>query len=122
MVTDPARVRRSDPGNPDVCPVGDLHKIFSSPETMSKVYDGCRSASIGCIECKGWAADSLWKVLEPIQKRRAKYEAEPKLAWDILEAGSAKACVAAESTMNEVRAATNLSFEYEPPKVVAEKQ
>ena len=122
MVTDPARVRRSDPGNPDVCPVGDLHKIFSSPETMSEVYDGCRSASIGCIECKGWAADSLWKVLEPIQKRRAKYEAEPKLAWDILEAGSAKACVAAESTMNEVRAATNLSFEYEPPKVVAEKQ
>ena len=122
MVTDPARVRRSDPGNPDVCPVGDLHKIFSSAETMSKVYDGCRSAGIGCIECKGWAADSLWKVLEPIQGRRAKYEAEPKLAWDILEAGSAKACVAAESTMNEVRAATNLSFEYEPPKVVAEQQ
>jgi tryptophanyl-tRNA synthetase len=122
MVTDPARVRRSDPGNPDVCPVGDLHKIFSSAETMSKVYDGCRSAGIGCIECKGWAADSLWKVLEPIQERRAKYEAEPKLAWDILEAGSAKARVAAESTMNEVRAATNMSFEYEPPKVVAEKQ
>ena len=121
MVTDPARVRRSDPGNPDVCPVGDLHKIFSSPETMSKVYDGCRSAGIGCIECKGWAADSLWKVLEPIQERRAKYEADPKLAWDILEAGSAKARIAAESTMNEVRAATNLSFEYEPPKVVADK-
>ena len=121
MVTDPARVRRSDPGNPDVCPVGDLHKIFSSSETMSKVYDGCRSAGIGCIECKGWAADSLWQVLEPIQERRAKYEAEPKLAWDILEAGSAKAGAAAESTMNEVRAATNMSFEYEPPKVVAEK-
>jgi tryptophanyl-tRNA synthetase len=121
MVTDPARVRRTDPGNPDVCPVGDLHKIFSSPETMSKVYDGCRSASIGCIECKSWAADSLWKVLEPIQERRAKYEADPKLAWDILEAGSAKARVAAESTMNEVRAATNMSFEYEPPKVVTEK-
>jgi len=121
MVTDPARVRRTDPGNPDLCPVGDLHKIFSSPETMSKVYDGCRSASIGCIECKGWAADSLWKVLEPIQARRAKYEADPKLAWDILEAGSAKARVAAESTMNEVRAATNLSFEFEPLKVAAEK-
>jgi len=57
MVTDPARVRRTDPGNPDACPVGDLHKIFSTTETMTKVYDGCRSASIGCIECKKWAAD-----------------------------------------------------------------
>src|SRR3954468_10354482 len=59
MVTDPARVRRSDPGNPDVCPVGDLHKIFSDRETNAKVDVGCRSAGIGCIECKGWAADSL---------------------------------------------------------------
>ncbi|HEY4961352.1 MAG TPA: tryptophan--tRNA ligase [Terriglobales bacterium] len=116
MVTDPARIRRSDPGNPDVCPVGDLHKIFSSSDTMSKVYDGCRTAGIGCIECKKWAADSLWDVLAPIQERRAKYEAEPKLAWDLLEAGSAKARMAAESTMEEVRAAANLSFEYEPPK------
>ena len=115
MVTDPARVRRSDPGNPDVCPVGDLHKIFSSAEIMSKVYEGCRSAGIGCIECKKWAADSLWNVLQPIQERRAKYDSNPKLAWDILEAGSAKARAAAESTMEEVRAAANLSFEYEPP-------
>ncbi|MFZ1133590.1 MAG: tryptophan--tRNA ligase [Candidatus Korobacteraceae bacterium] len=116
MVTDPARVRRSDPGNPDVCPVGDLHKIFSSPETMAKVYEGCRSAGIGCIECKGWAADSLWHVLEPIQARRAKYELNPKLAWDVLEAGSSKARVEAEATMQEVRAAANLSYEFEPPK------
>jgi tryptophanyl-tRNA synthetase len=116
MVTDPARVRRTDPGNPDVCPVGDLHKIFSSPETMAKVYEGCRSAGIGCIECKGWAADSLWNVLEPIQERRAKYEANPKLAWDLLEAGSSKARVDAEATMQEVRAAANLSYEFEPPK------
>lgn len=112
MVTDPARIRRTDPGNPDVCPVGDLHKIFSSPETMAKVYDGCRSAGIGCIECKKWAADSLWSVLEPIQQRRAKYVADPKLAWDILETGSTKARKAAEATMNEVRDAANLSFTY----------
>jgi len=116
MVTDPARVRRSDPGNPDVCPVGDLHKIFSSPETMAKVYQGCRSAGIGCIECKIWASDSLWEVLAPIQGRREKYEANPRLAWDVLEAGSAKARVAAKSTMEEVRAAANMSFSYEPPK------
>ncbi len=122
MVTDPARVRRSDPGNPDVCPVGDLHKIFSSPETMTKVYEGCRSAGIGCIECKGWAADSLWHVLAPIQERRAKYESNPKLAWDLLEAGSSKARVAAEATMQEVRAAANLSYEFEPPKTTNENQ
>ena len=65
MVTDPARVRRTDPGNPDVCPVGDLHKIFSSKETMAKVNEGCRSAGIGCIECKGWAADALVQHAEP---------------------------------------------------------
>ncbi len=122
MVTDPARIRRSDPGNPDVCPVGDLHKIFSSSDTMAMVYDGCRSAGIGCIECKKWAADSLWEVLGPIQERRAKYEADPKLAWDLLEEGSAQARTAAESTMEEVRAAANLSFAYEPPKQDVEVQ
>lgn len=116
MVTDPARIRRSDPGDPDKCPVGDLHKIFSSSETMSRVYEGCRSAGIGCIECKGWAADSLWRVLEPMQERRQKYEANPKLAWDILEAGSAKARKVAEATMVEAREAANLSHEYEAPE------
>ena len=73
MVTDPARVRRTDPGDPDKCPVGDLHKVFSTPETMAKVYEGCRSAGIGCIECKGWAADSIVRELAPIQERRAHY-------------------------------------------------
>jgi len=115
MVTDPARIRRSDPGDPDKCPVGDLHKIFSDAGTMAKVYDGCRSAGIGCIECKGWAADNLWKVLAPIQERRAKYEADPKLAWDILEEGSKKARAVAEATMVEARDAANLSHKYEPP-------
>ncbi len=115
MVTDPARIRRTDPGNPDVCPVGDLHKIFSTPETMAKVNEGCRTAAIGCIECKTWAADSLLKVLGPIQDRRQQYEANPKLAWDILEGGSAKARVAAEATMEEARDAANLSHAYEPP-------
>ena len=71
MVTDPARIRRTDPGDPDKCPVGDLHKVFSTPETMAKVYEGCRSAGIGCIECKGWAADALVQILKPIQERRA---------------------------------------------------
>jgi len=106
MVTDPARVRRTDPGDPDKCPVGDLHKVFSTPETLAKVYDGCRSAGIGCIECKGWAADALVQVLNPIQERRARFtEAEVK---DILENGSERARVRAEQTMVEVRAAMQM--------------
>jgi tryptophanyl-tRNA synthetase len=113
MVTDPARVRRSDPGNPDVCPVGDLHKIFSSPETLAKVDAGCRSAGIGCIECKSWAADALVTILNPMQERRKKYEENPRLAWDILEAGSARARQTADATMAEVRDAMGMSLEYE---------
>ena len=113
MVTDPARVRRSDPGNPDVCPVGDLHKIFSSKETMAKVNEGCRSAGIGCIECKGWAADALVKLLNPMQERRKKFEENPRLAWDILEAGTQRARKAAGETMDDVRAAMGMSLEYD---------
>ena len=101
MVTDPARIRRSDPGDPDKCPVGDLHKVFSTPGTMAKVYEGCRSAGIGCIECKSWASDSLLKVLQPIQERRASIT-EPQ-AIEFLEEGSRRAAVRAEQTMVEVR-------------------
>jgi len=116
MVTDPARVRRIDKGNPDVCPVGDLHKIFSSKETMAKVNEGCRSAGIGCIECKGWAADALVELLNPMQERRRKFEENPRLAWDILETGSERARKTAGETMKEVRAAMGMSLEYEACK------
>ena len=107
MVTDPARVRRTDPGDPDKCPVGDLHKVFSTPETMAKVYDGCRSAGIGCIECKSWAADALVRVLEPIQARRASFTESQ--VFGILEDGSNRARARAEQTMVEVRAAMQMS-------------
>jgi tryptophanyl-tRNA synthetase len=107
MVTDPARIRRKDPGDPDKCPVGDLHKVFSTPETIAKVYEGCRSAGIGCIECKGWAADALVQILNPIQERRAKYT--PAEVEDILKDGSARARSRAEQTMTEVRAAMKLT-------------
>ena len=110
MVTDPARVRRSDPGNPDVCPVGDLHKIFSDPATMEKVNVGCRSAGIGCIECKSWAADALVQLLSPMQERRKKFEENPRLAWDILDAGTERAREAASETMNDVREAMGMSL------------
>jgi tryptophanyl-tRNA synthetase len=110
MVTDPRRIKRTDRGDPDVCPVGDLHKIFSSKETMAKVYEGCRSAGIGCIECKSWVADALVKILNPMQERRKKYEDNPRLAWDILEAGSARAREVAGGTMDEVRRAMGLDY------------
>ena len=115
MVTDPARVKRTDKGDPDKCPVGDLHKIFSSKETMANVYEGCRSAGIGCIECKSWAADALVKLLNPMQERRRKFENHPRLAWDILEEGSRRASKAAAETMRDVRAAMGMSLGYEAP-------
>jgi tryptophanyl-tRNA synthetase len=108
MVTDPARVRRTDPGDPDICPVGDLHKVFSTPETLANVYEGCRSAGIGCIQCKGWAADALVQVLAPIQERRATFT--EKQAMEILADGSNRARVRAERTMVEVRAAMQLGL------------
>lgn len=108
MVTDPARVRRTDPGNPDVCPVGDLHKVFSSAETLANVYAGCTTAGIGCLECKSWAADSIIRALHPIQERRRPYEQNPQLVTEILEAGGDKARARAEQTMVEVRDAMGL--------------
>ena len=114
MVTDPARVRRTDAGDPDKCPVGDLHKVFSSPETMAKVYEGCRSAGIGCIECKGWVADNLVQVLQPIQERRAGFsEAQVK---EILKDGSNHARARAEETMRQVRSAMQMSLSGENGK------
>jgi tryptophanyl-tRNA synthetase len=107
MVTDPARIRRTDPGDPDKCPVGDLHKVFSTPETLAKVYDGCRSAGIGCIECKSWAADALVQLLEPIQTRRAGFSGSR--VKEILEAGCNRAGARAKQTMEEVRAAMQLT-------------
>ncbi|MGA8528101.1 MAG: tryptophan--tRNA ligase [Acidobacteriaceae bacterium] len=109
MVTDPARVRRRDPGNPDKCPVGDLHKIFSSPETMARVYEGCTTAGIGCLECKGWAADSIVQHLAPIQARRTHFEQNPTLVTDILHDGARRAAARAEQTMQEVRTSMGLA-------------
>jgi tryptophanyl-tRNA synthetase len=109
MVTDPARIRRTDPGNPDVCPVFDLHKVFSSAETIERVNRECRTAEIGCIDCKKLAAGHLNTFLAPIQERRRPYEANPQKVWDILEDGTAKARVVAQATMAEVRQAVNLA-------------
>ncbi len=106
MVTDPARVRRADPGNPDKCPVGDLHKVFSSAERLKDVYAGCMSAGIGCIECKSWLADSIVAELAPMQERRANVTDEKVV--EVLEEGNRNAKQAAEKTMQLVREAVGL--------------
>jgi tryptophanyl-tRNA synthetase len=105
MVTDPARKRRTDPGNPDVCPVYDWHKLFSPPETLKWSAEGCRSAGIGCIECKAAMADNLIKWIGPVRARREEYAAHPDKVLQILDDGSAKAREVAQKTMARVREA-----------------
>jgi tryptophanyl-tRNA synthetase len=108
MVTDPARIRRTDPGNPEICPVGDLHKVFSPDATRLKVWEGCTTAAIGCIECKRWLADNVVSMLAPMQERRRYYESHPEEVDAILEAGNARANARANQTMREVRSAMGL--------------
>ncbi|MDW5267315.1 MULTISPECIES: tryptophan--tRNA ligase [Acidobacteriaceae] len=108
MVTDPARIRREDRGNPDVCPVFDLHKVFSSEETQQKAREGCTTAGIGCIECKSWLADGVVEALAPIQERRRHFEANPDEVDAILQDGAAKAAARAAITMQQVRSAVGL--------------
>ncbi len=105
MVTDPARKRRSDPGNPDVCPVYDWHKLFSPPETLKWAAEGCRTAGIGCIECKAAMADNLIKWISPIREKRIYYQNRGKLVKEILEDSSVRARLHARRTMLKVREA-----------------
>jgi tryptophanyl-tRNA synthetase len=109
MVTDPARVRRTDPGNPDVCPVFDLHKVFSSEATQAEARAGCTSAGIGCIQCKGWLADAVVAELKPIQERRRYFEANPDEVDAILDDGAFRANGRTAVTMRQVLSAVGLS-------------
>ncbi len=107
MVTDPARKRRTDPGNPDVCPVYDWHKLFSAeePGRLEWVRQGCTTAGIGCIECKDAMATNLIKWIAPVRERRVKWENDSKGVLEILDAGSRKARKVAQGTMERVREA-----------------
>jgi tryptophanyl-tRNA synthetase len=105
MVTDPARKRRTDPGNPDVCPVYDWHKLFSTRETLKWAAEGCRTAGIGCIDCKAKMADHLIEWIAPVRERRVDYEKHPGRALEILDEGSRKARKVAKGTMERVREA-----------------
>jgi tryptophanyl-tRNA synthetase len=105
MVTDPARKRRTDPGNPDVCPVYDWHKLFSPSDTLAWAAQGCRTAGIGCIECKSAMAGNLIKWIAPIRERRLEYEKHPARVLEIIDAGSKTARKHAQETMVRVREA-----------------
>jgi tryptophanyl-tRNA synthetase len=103
MVTDPARKRRTDPGDPGKCPAYDWHKLFSPQETLDWAAHGCRTAGIGCIECKSAMADHLIKWIEPVRQRRKDYEQQPQHVLDILDTGSKRARMVAQQTMERVR-------------------
>lgn len=108
MVTDPARVKRTDPGNPDVCNVFTMHKIFSPQEEINMVNVECRTAGIGCVDCKMRLANNLNKHLEPFRAKRAELASNPNYIQDVLDDGAKRARAIAEQTMVEVREAMAL--------------
>ena len=109
MVTDPQRMRRSDPGNPDVCNVFSLHKVFSSADEVANINVECRRAGIGCVDCKKLLAKNLNAHLEPFRARREALNQNPQQVWDVLHDGAKRARELAESTMRDVRAAVGLA-------------
>lgn len=108
MTTDPHRIKRTDKGDPELSPVYHLHKIFSSKEEQEQVSEGCRTAGIGCIDCKKVLIKNLLSVMEPIWEKRNHFLEKPDLLEDILASGSAKAGLAAKDTMLKVREAIGL--------------
>lgn len=110
MPTDPARVRRTDPGNPELCPVWQLHQVYSSNETKAWVREGCTTAGIGCLDCKQHIIDSVLQELEPIQERAREFEQDPGRVRAIISEGSAAARDVARKSLEEVRHAMGLSY------------
>lgn len=108
MVTDPARVRRTDPGNPDVCNVFSLHKVFSPQTDVDMVNVECRRAGIGCVDCKKLLAKNLNEHLAPFRARRAALDENPNHIWEVLDEGAKRATVIADETMTAVRGAIGL--------------
>jgi tryptophanyl-tRNA synthetase len=102
-MTDPARVRRTDPGNPEVCNIFHLHKAFSPPETVQHVDVQCRTAGWGCLDCKKVLFDSMNRELAPMRARAAELNAHPERVTEVLDDGAEKARRVARQTMSEVR-------------------
>ncbi|MGD8956113.1 MAG: tryptophan--tRNA ligase [Chromatiaceae bacterium] len=110
MPTDPARVRRTDPGNPEVCPVWQFHEVYSDEGVKDWVQQGCRSAEIGCLECKQPVIDAVLAELKPMQSRTREYAEQPDLVRNIINDGCERAREAARETMDEVRHAMSLNY------------
>ena len=110
MTTDPARVRRSDPGNPEKCPVWDFHKVYSDEATRDWVVQGCTSAGIGCLDCKQPVIDAINAEIAPIRERAAQYEEDPTLVRNVIQDGCEKASDLADETMRDVREAMGLNY------------
>lgn len=110
MPTDPARVRRNDPGDPLKCPVWQFHQVYSGDEVKQWVEEGCRSAGIGCLDCKRPVIDAVLQELQPMQQRAAELEAQPDLVFNIINEGCEAAREAARRTMDEVRHAMSLIY------------
>lgn len=110
MPTDPSRVRRNDPGDPEKCPVWQFHQIYSDPSVRQWVQEGCRSAGIGCLDCKAPVIEAVVAELRPMQARAAEFEAQPELVHRVLREGAERARNVARETMREVRQAMSLDF------------
>jgi tryptophanyl-tRNA synthetase len=108
MVTDPARVKRTDKGNPDICPVYDFHKIYSTKEVQDRINTECRTAAIGCIDCKKLVADAMVERLVPIWENRSKLTAKPDQVEEIAQEGSHRAAKIAHRTLEEVKEAMKI--------------
>jgi tryptophanyl-tRNA synthetase len=108
MITDPQRKRRSDPGDPDVCNVFDFHKLYTDPQIVEEIDEQCRTAGIGCVECKQKMAQGLIAAFEPIREKRTYYQSRPDLVDDIMTEGSNRARRTARSTMEDVRSAIRI--------------
>ncbi len=110
MPTDPARIKLSDSGDPNKCPVWQMHQIYSTKDTLDWVVEGCTKAKIGCIECKGSVIDSVISELGPMQERIAKYQSNPNLIQEIIFDGSERARSVAKNTLEEVRDAMGITY------------
>jgi len=110
MPTDPQRVRRNDPGDPEKCPVWQFHQVYSDQETQAWVRQGCQTAGIGCLDCKGPVVEAVLQELKPMQERARQFEQQPDLVRRIIQEGSERARQVASETMQEVRQAMSLNF------------